>query len=251
MKLPIFCFQCIENKTVPLSNSSFVEVRDDGLYNMICIHNHVSLIALQQQNFEILFDVGANAIIDGYYREAVSSFTASLERFYEFYIKVIALKNGVSEENFAESWKPVSRQSERQLGAFIYLYTIENKRSPIILGTKKVEFRNEVIHKGKIPEKIEAIRYGDDVLQLILPILEDLKTRYQKEVNKTVFQHVHRIKSGAPGGVKIGQFSTDTIISLANTETKNVSVSLTEILRELYNKRKAFENSIPVHDTRY
>ncbi|MEW6585073.1 MAG: hypothetical protein AB1442_05615 [Nitrospirota bacterium] len=107
-----------------------VDIRDDGVYEMICSEGHKTYTLLQQLDFEIFFDLGAYAITDGYYREAVSSFTASLERFYEFYIKVISLKHGISDEVHETSWKLVSRQSERQIGAYIFLYTLENKITP-------------------------------------------------------------------------------------------------------------------------
>jgi hypothetical protein len=58
---------------------STVEFTDDGLYEATCPKGHKSITILQQRKFEILFDIGIYAINDGYYREAISSFTASLE----------------------------------------------------------------------------------------------------------------------------------------------------------------------------
>lgn len=56
---------------------------------MHCSHGHKTTTIVQNPKYEILFDIGANAIVDGYYREAVSSFTSSLERFYEYSIKIL------------------------------------------------------------------------------------------------------------------------------------------------------------------
>jgi hypothetical protein len=39
----------------------------------------------------VLFDIGANAVVDGYYREAITSFSASLERFYEYFLGALLL----------------------------------------------------------------------------------------------------------------------------------------------------------------
>lgn len=64
-----------------------VEVRDENHYALTCPKGHRNVVVLQQQKFEVLFEIGAHAIEDGYYREAVSSFTASLERFYEFFVR--------------------------------------------------------------------------------------------------------------------------------------------------------------------
>ena len=49
------------------------------LLQIKCSRSHETTAILQEQKFEILFDIGAHAILDGYYREAVSSFTSSLE----------------------------------------------------------------------------------------------------------------------------------------------------------------------------
>lgn len=67
----------------------------------------------------MLSQIGANAIIDGYYREAVSSFSASLERFYEFSVHVLMRHFGKNSQQFKSAWRPISNQSERQLGAFV------------------------------------------------------------------------------------------------------------------------------------
>jgi hypothetical protein len=149
MKVPMLCLTCAVGGKTEVRPVSIV-VRDDGRYETVCDNGHSIVILLQQLKFEILFDIGAYAIADGYYREAVSSFTSSLERFYEFAIRVILHKRGVTAEIIDAVWKQVSNQSERQLGAFIVLYLSEFQSSPPVLKTKDVKFRNEVIHKGKI-----------------------------------------------------------------------------------------------------
>ncbi|RKR31632.1 hypothetical protein [Paraburkholderia sp. BL17N1] len=54
-----------------------------------------TLVDLRQQKYEALFQIGAYATEDGYYREPVSSFTASLERFYEFFVRAATDDDGV------------------------------------------------------------------------------------------------------------------------------------------------------------
>src|SRR3989337_476368 len=141
MKLVIPCMKCHFPDSEEISDRhvlvqipvQIVDIRDDGLYEITCQNGHTTITALQEQKFEVLFDIGAHAIFDGYYREAVSSFISSLERFYEFYIKVISREQNVSPEEFNQCWKMVARHSERQLGAFICLYLFENKKSPNVL----------------------------------------------------------------------------------------------------------------------
>lgn len=163
MKLPLACMQCLRENGELSGDFSFVEFRDDGRYELTCKNGHQTTTILQQQKFEILFDIGAYAILDGYYREAVSSFTSSLERFYEFFIKAVLLSKGLDEGILQEAWKQVAKQSERQLGAFIITHVSSYGRPPLLMSNSKIEFRNDVIHRGKIPTRQEAVEYGQAI----------------------------------------------------------------------------------------
>ena len=234
MKLRIPCTQCAtEAGKITVENDVVLEIRNDGLYNFTCKKGHKSVVALPKLKFEILFEIGGHAILDGYYREAVSCFSASLERFYEFYTKVICLSRNIEEEQFQKAWKQVSRQSERQLGAFIYLYLIETGRTPKLLSSKWREFRNNVIHKGLIPGKNKAVEYGQTVLDLMLPVLNEIKTNHQAEVGKTVLQHQKRISLKATGGFANTVMSLRTIISIWAEEsgTKKLDEELSRLAK--------------------
>jgi hypothetical protein len=79
-----------------------------------CKHGHHNVAALQHPKFEILFESGGQAFLDGYYREAVVSIATAIERFLEFYTRVVCAKRGLAVEALEASWKPMSQQSERQ-----------------------------------------------------------------------------------------------------------------------------------------
>jgi hypothetical protein len=190
---------------------SVVTPSDDGRYEVICPKGHKSIIVLQQQKFEVLYDIGAYAIVDGYYREAVSSFTSSLERFFEFFCKVMLYAKHIDPSVVDKSWKPISKQSERQLGAFTILYTSEFKAVPILLENKYTEFRNDVIHNGKIPTQEEAVVYGQAVLDCIRPLLSEMKAKYQKEIEQTVGLYLVKCSKGNPAAT----MSISTILSLS------------------------------------
>lgn len=222
--------QCAQEQKQQIEGFSFVEIRDDGRYEFTCTNGHQTTTILQQQKFEILFDIGAYAILDGYYREAVSSFTSSLERFYEFYIKVITINKKIEEDTFISSWKLVSKQSERQLGAFIFLYTLEHGKTPFLLSPSNVEFRNDVIHKGKIPTKAEALDYGNDVLKVIRPILNDLKENYKDSVNKVVFQHLSACRCDNDKDKPVSTMTVRTILSLSVYEPGHNELSLEDTM---------------------
>ncbi|MFQ2347572.1 hypothetical protein [Aeromonas dhakensis] len=186
MRIPINCKECgLSGKARP---AVFIEFRDDGRYEFTCEDGHKTVTILQQQRFEILFDIGAYAILDGYYRDAVASFASSLERFYEFFILASFLEDDLDYQVFHKTWTNVSSQSERQLGAFIFIYLKSFSSPPPLL--KSSNFRNKVIHQGKIPSREEAINFGNEVLSIIRPTMELVKNKFPRGVEKSVIQHI-------------------------------------------------------------
>lgn len=159
---------------------------DDGKYEVHCAAAHVSTVTVDNVKFELLFEMGLNALVDGYPREAVSSFTSALERFYEFYWHVAAAFHSIPPEQADVAWEAVARQSERQLGMFVTAGLLLTKQCPNLLNpNQEVKFRNNVIHGGYIPTADEAIAFGDVVMQLINDSLATLRTLAPKELMAT------------------------------------------------------------------
>ena len=233
MKLPIICSQCMVEDVSMAKLIATVEFRDDGRYEATCPKRHKSVTILQQQKFEVLFDIGAYAIGDGYYREAVSSFTSSLERFYEFFIQAVLFDGGLNQEIFKQTWKLVSNQSERQLGAFIFLYLKELGKPPKMLSNTNVKFRSEVIHKGKIPTRQEALDYGQAVLKVIRPTLKEVKARYTEGVKKTVINYLKACRKGEDNKHPVSTMSIGTIISLSIAEPSHDDRTMEDAVSEL------------------
>jgi hypothetical protein len=125
MKIPFLCPNCVNLESSKLMPNDFamIDIRDDGLYEFTCSNGHKVITILQEQPFEMQFELGVSAIIDGYYREAVSSFTSSLERFYEFFINLICLSRDLDKELIIKTFKLVANNSERELGAFPFNIT--------------------------------------------------------------------------------------------------------------------------------
>jgi len=155
-----------------------VSIRDDSIYNVECICGNSFTAILKKELFEILFESGANAFLDGYYREAVTSFATALERFYEFAIKVMMSKQEIDVRLFDDTWKLVKSQSERQLGGFIFCWLAMFQETPDLLKQNSatgVSFRNAVTHKGKIPTKEEAFNFGERIFNLIETYMKMLR----------------------------------------------------------------------------
>ena len=180
MKIKFTCRECFIEGVATYDS---VQVIDDELHSYTCSKGHRNVYFLKNERFELLMESAVYAIIDGYYREAVSSMTSSYERLQEFALKILFRKNGLYDKPFNKAWKEVSQQSERQLGAFLFLYTLVYKKTPDTLTNKERSFRNDVIHKGKFPSYAKTIEYCKRITDLIYGVLETMRNSDEQIIN--------------------------------------------------------------------
>jgi hypothetical protein len=217
MKISFPCSRCLED-AINTGRPPKVDVvrlspSDSDCYEAKCSNGHVTHYVLQHMRFEILFEIGAHAIIDDYYREAISSFTSALERFLELYVKVVCLRNGLASEQINSMWKTVNSQSERQLGAYLFLYGVTERAQAPYLSQKMTELRNNVIHKGRFPSRDDAVNYGNSVLAIINPTLRLLKQRDMDILNNLMFENMMLAMSSYPFAITRRR-SIDPIVSI-------------------------------------
>lgn len=162
--------------------------KNDSAYEIECPNGHRFLANILYHEFQKLFEVAVNALADDYHREAVGSFAASYERFMELFIRIVMKANGTADDELANGWKKIARQSERQLGAFIMLFVLEFDTQPSLLTNTQIELRNKVIHQGYFPTKEECLNYGRAVLDSIrhtIKVLYDSK-KHQAELLRSI-----------------------------------------------------------------
>ena len=198
MQIHLYCPDCLAEiakigqekglDDIPPIYSDVNELLNDGVYAVNCPRGHKGKVVLNNLNFELLYDLGINAIGDRYYREAVASMTSSLERFYEFFIKTTWRIQGVAYDVIEKNWKELASQSERQLGAFIVAYTALFGETAPVMGNNAKSFRNNVIHKGEIPTREKTMDYAKTILELIDGPLGELQKAHMEAV-KEVFNH--------------------------------------------------------------
>ncbi|MEQ1485025.1 MAG: hypothetical protein ABL913_05560 [Methyloglobulus sp.] len=158
-------------------------VCDDGIYEFECPQGHHTTTVLRTPKHEVLYTIGANAFLDGYFRDAIASFASALERYYEFALRIISRHKKITLEMFMETWGFMPNQSERQYGAFITVWMIERKGEPYTKFSKTQidksnTLRNGVIHKGNIPTPAQCLEYGQYVMDIIAPIEKVLLADY-------------------------------------------------------------------------
>ena len=232
MKLPLVCSECMHNDSAA-NIIAVTGIRDDNCYEVKCPKGHTAFVILQQQRFEILFQLGAYAIVDGYYREAISSFTSSLEQFYECFIRAVLIERGETTENIQSAWKRVAAQSERQLGAYMFLHLRETGAVPKLLTQTNVELRNAIIHKGQFASRDDAMGYGEEVLGILRLGVQRVRENYPKGLQQLTLIQLQQALNNVPAGCAVATTSITTIVSLTISDPKHSSQSLEAAIASL------------------
>ena len=105
LNLQVTCTECAKEYELPRLEMYKFAYNDSLTAVIKCKYGHESLMVLQNEKFEVLFDFACEAFLKGDYRNAVFNAADALERFYEFFVKVIMIKNKVTKEQVQEAYK--------------------------------------------------------------------------------------------------------------------------------------------------
>lgn len=95
------------------------------------------------------------------------------------------------------------------------------QRTPVLLDTRRVGFRNAVTHKGYIPTKAEAIDYGQAVLDVLRPAMREMQTALEDGVQRAVSEHVSAGAAAAAHSSKIATHGLMTIVCMARVPPRD------------------------------
>lgn len=214
MRIPAWCHECVSDgelgERAPANEDvHLIDVEEDNAYVGRCKNGHVIKFTLQTMRFELLFESGIVAMLAGFHREAISSIAAAVERFYEFSIESFIEKAGVRAEDLETAWKQVATQSERQFGAYVFLY-LTTFRKPL-LATKEerkafqewTEFRNGVIHKGHFPTRTRALGYAKFVFEMLRDRMAELREHDPDIYQRVQWRYTMRSHEAAEQKLKV------------------------------------------------
>lgn len=171
-----------------------LEVPDSGVLELVCYRRHRTVICLPAERHRMLFDTAASALVDGYPREAVASFAAGVERYYEYLIRVLLTANEVPEAEVQKGWKAVGSDSQRQLGAFRLLFLSEFRVAAPQLPDRLVAFRNNVIHKGYFPTEQEAMEFGETCFNHVAELAARFGSGKLRDAERTLDENAYEAK---------------------------------------------------------
>jgi len=235
------CMECMKELGHPSFEPFFLPYYDDRVGYLECSRGHKSAILLQSHKFEVLLESGANALAAGFTLEAASTFSAALERFYEFCLQVLCAHRKMSEAVYEQMFKPMARQSERQLGAFMALHAVELgiAYSP---DEKIVEFRNRVIHKGQIPTPAEAYDFCGKVYAEIFNLHKTFSQTFATAIQDVVTHDLKVRYTQLPKGTPTATASGTMFFSIARSENKP---TFKEALDEYIKAREMLTGAAP------
>lgn len=203
MRVPVSCLSCLNDMfvgRVPWAEQkqTLLELRDDGAYLGTCPEGHPISFAIHWLRYEMLYEAGAVALLCGFQREAIGSMASALERFYEFATLVLSEHHRVTAAEVEAAWKPLATSSERQLGAFLFLYLVSFRRPFDGTVQKMVELRNDVVHKGRIPTREQTVAYAEYVFAVIHRVRAELEEVAADAVNavrqRTISVHAQKLE---------------------------------------------------------
>ncbi|PZQ21332.1 MAG: hypothetical protein DI562_20810 [Stenotrophomonas acidaminiphila] len=238
MKFMFSCGECISKES--RGTLMYVPFHNHGLYDVTCEFGHRNVFVLQSYPFETLYQIACNAMLDGYYREAVTTFASSLERFYEFSIRVLFRVRGFDHPEIEKAWKGISNLSERQLGAFVAMWTAQFEEVPKTLSEDQVKIRNAVVHKGEIPSRADTLKYGQAVLDLVRTHRKVLKDSCRVEIFDIVGRRNGDLMRSVGAGIQVSLTAAPSAVSLSDESVQ--PDSLEEILSQMQEMRRGFES---------
>ena len=183
MKLVSICNECKSY------NKVYTNFYEDFVAKGKCSCGAEIIIVLQNPKYEFLFESAVNALIEGYTIEAATTLSSAYERFFEFCIRVFCRKCNIDQEGLKSTFKEVSHQSERQLGAFLFLYLLVFTQSYKI-NHKIAEFRNKTVHKGYIPTPEQVYDYGNLIYKEVYNISKELRNWCHKEIHAEIDENI-------------------------------------------------------------
>lgn len=205
------------------------EVDDCGYIHVNCDEKHYGIVVYDARRYQVLIQSAARAYVDGYTNEVVAVMSAALERTYEFYIRVSCRAKCIAIETIELAWKGISSQSERQFGAFQFLYLID-QGSPFKLDSSITETRNNIIHKGRIARESEAVDFAEKVFKRICDIEKAIQDSFAKEATEEAAHEVEQQVSRVPDGITHVKLKKTTVRLDA---TKNEVVGLADCFLDI------------------
>jgi len=203
MRSVAVCPKCIEEQAKqgiePRPKPLLGQLDDRGYINVECEQGHTGVVIYDARRYDVLTESAARAFVDGYTNEVVAIMAAALERAYEFYIRVSCTAKSLLPETLDLVWKGVAAQSERQYGAFQFLYALDHGQA-FRLEQSITQTRNNIVHKGRIASESEALEFAEGVYAVIRSLERAIEIKFPEHAAAEAAREVSMQQSLVPEG---------------------------------------------------
>jgi hypothetical protein len=228
MKAIAACPTCILEQSKdgkqPRFNPVAGELDDNGSIHVTCEHKHYGVVVYNERRYSVLVKSAARAFLDGYTNEVVAVMSSALERAYEFYIRVSCAAKGVNPQAFEAAWKVVASQSERQLGAFQFLYLLDHGHH-LSVDQAIPQTRNKVVHQGHIIREAGALEYAEKVFAIVDALDSSMQSMFPSHYKEEAEREVRVQQEAIPPGVEYLTLSMATVSVDTNTNIATRTVN--------------------------
>jgi hypothetical protein len=212
MKTIIPCYECGDQQKTPPA-LFFADYYDEHIIKAKCPMDHAVVAIVQNPKFEILLETGSDSLIVGQTLQASAAFSSARERAFEFATQVLLRKLGVSREQYQVMFKHMTNQSERQFGAFLATYLAVTNR-PFNPNNEIPTFRNNVIHKGKVPYPDAAHSFCSSVFNEIRNLCETLRSECKEQITEIITQQNAELVTKLGAQTRIATIALNSIYSI-------------------------------------
>ena len=208
------CPSCIEEQVKkgvkPAPKPLTGELDDRGFINVECDQGHRGVVIYDARRYDVLAQSAARAFVDGYTNEVIAVMAAALERAYEFYIRVSCRAKSLPAPAIELAWKGVVAQSERQFGAFQFLYLIDRGEA-FKLEQSITRTRNNVVHRGKIASEAEALEFAEKAYEVIRLLERSIEEKFPGYAAEEASREVEAQKAAVPAGTPQVTLKKETV----------------------------------------
>lgn len=164
MKIQHICPKCTE-----VSNNITIEI-DEGFFKgktITCSNGHELFFISKSPRFQYLLQQGIESYLKEFYFECFLTLYSAYEAYKKEFVAA-HLYNETNNIDAAKNMLTKLDRSERLEGAYISSFvSLSNGIVPNDLSRSAVELRNNVVHKGVIPDQKSCLKIGNAIFKLI------------------------------------------------------------------------------------
>ena len=75
-----------------------------------------------------------------------------------------------------------------------------------------------VIHKGVIPDRVKAMKFGEEVLEVMRAALKDLREKYPRSEINSAFRRIANARKSFPENLSVATISPPSILDTGNEQ---------------------------------